>query len=64
MIKRDIVIEIGATLTSKLRLDVGDRPEIKPNNKAASAPRGNKKTVGCSLELCRSVSPLRHRQPK
>ena len=31
MIKRDMAIEIGTISPSKLRLGVGDRPEIKSN---------------------------------
>ena len=41
MIKRDMAIEIGTTSPSKLRLGVGDRPEIKSKNKSASAAKSN-----------------------
>ena len=40
-IKRDMAIEIETTSTRKLRLGVGDRPEIKSKNKAASAAKSN-----------------------
>ena len=41
MIKRDMAIEIGTTSTSKRRLGVGDWPDIKSKNKAASAAKSN-----------------------
>ena len=40
-IKRDMAIEIGTTSTNKLKLGVGDWPEIKSKNKAASAAKNN-----------------------
>ena len=41
MIKRYMAIEIGTTSTNKLKLGVGDWPEIKSKNKAASAAKSN-----------------------